>query len=129
MNKLFTAILLVLLSLPISAWAVDNNDALAQPTAAQEIEAPAINTLDEDLENAKTEYKQPISKRKIAKKFLAAMGGVGISSFLIFFLLTLYNRVREQVLNPVKTPDGETSLRTPDNLGNAVKSFLENTKW
>lgn len=129
MNKLFIAILLVLLSLPISVWAVDSNEALAQPTAVQDIESPVINTLDEDLENAKTEYKQPISKRKIAKKFLAAMGGVGVSSFLIFFLLTLYNRVREQVLNPVKTPDGETSLRTPDDINNAVKTFLEKTDW
>ena len=31
-------------------------------------------------------YKKPLSKRKIAKKFLLAMSGVAISSFLIFFI-------------------------------------------
>ena len=31
-----------------------------------------------------TDFKQPISKRKVAKKFLLAMFGVAISSFLIF---------------------------------------------
>lgn len=29
-------------------------------------------------------YKQPVSKRKVAKKFLLAMGGVGISSHSSF---------------------------------------------
>ncbi len=129
MNKLFTVILLALLSLPISVWAVDSTAEVNQPAIAQEVETPRINTLDDELEATDNEYKQPTSKRKIAKKFLAAMGGVALSSFLIYFLLTLYNRVREQVINPVKTPEGETSLRTPDDLSGAIKTFLEKTDW
>ena len=74
-------------------------------------------------------YKQPISKKKIAKKFLAAMGGVGVSSFLIFFLLTIYNRVRESYVTVQKSPNGETSLETPDDIDSAVRTFLDKTKW
>jgi hypothetical protein len=76
-----------------------------------------------------TQFKEPISKRKIAKKFLAAMGGVGISSFAIFFMLTVYNRMREGFQNRVKTPEGETSLETPEDLNGAIRVFLDKTKW
>ena len=74
-------------------------------------------------------YKKPISKRKIVKKFLLAMFGVGISSFLIFFGLGLYNKVRDRLFSQVKTPEGKTSLQTPDDLDGAVKTFLEKTNW
>ena len=56
------------------------------------------------------------------------MGGVGVSSFAIFFLLTIYNRVRENY-KQVKTPEGETTLETPQDMETAVKIFLEKTKW
>lgn len=75
-------------------------------------------------------YKQPISRRKIAKKFLLAMAGVGISSVLLFVLLSLYNRIRTGIApNKQDAQTGETSLVTPDNLQDAVKTFLEKTKW
>lgn len=75
-------------------------------------------------------YKQPVSKRKIAKKFLLAMAGVGISSVLLFVLLSLYNRIRTGIVpNKQESPTGETSLVTPDNLQDAVRTFLEKTKW
>lgn len=126
MNKLFTIILVALLSLPVSVWAVDEN-------APVEESAPIVNTLDDEIveqEKAKENlYKQPTSKRKIAKKFLAAMGGVGISSFAIFFLLTAYNRVRERLQGQVKTIEGETSLETPQDMNQALRIFLDKTKW
>ena len=56
------------------------------------------------------------------------MGGVAVSSFAIFFLLTIYNRVRESY-KQVKTPEGETTLETPQDHGKAVKIFLEKTRW
>lgn len=34
----------------------------------------------EGMGNSTIPYKQPVSKRKVAKKFLAAMAGVGVSS-------------------------------------------------
>ena len=126
MNRIFVIILSALLSLPISVWAVDESAPIEEPT-------PIVNTLDEEVvEQEKVEesqYKQPISKRKIAKKFLAAMGGVAVSSFAIFFLLTVYNRIREGLHTQIKTSDTETSLETPDDLNSAVKIFLDKTKW
>lgn len=113
MNKILTIFLAVLLSLPICVWAVDDNS----------------ETSNVDKTTIENEYKQPISKRKIAKKFLAAMGGVGISSFAIFFMLTAYNRIRENFSKSVKTIDGEVSLESPEDLDDAVKVFLEKTKW
>lgn len=132
-NKIFAIILTVLLTLPISVSAVDT--VANEPTPISEtIETDTNSVLDkevseisdEDIENG---YKQPLSTRKIAKKFLMAMLGVGISSFLIFFGLSVYNRVREAVLNEVKTPEGETSLKTPEDTTSAVKLFIEKTMW
>lgn len=125
-NKFFTIILIALLSLPICTWAVDDNIAVENST-------PIVEAVDKDSIEQESiddnQYKQPYSKRKIAKKFLFAMGGVAISSFAIFFLLTIYNRVRENYLNQVKNTSTEDSLETPDDLNSAVKSFLNKTKW
>ena len=125
-NKIFSIILSIVLSLPIVVWAVDD-------TTTENEQAPVVNTLDEDANEQfqdieENEYKQPLGARKIAKKFLAAMGGVAVSSFAIFFLLTIYNRVRDSYSN-VKTPEGETTLETPQDMDSAVKVFLEKTKW
>lgn len=126
-NRIFSIILSVMLSLPVAVWAVD--------TAVEtEIEPnPVVNQLDEDIDVTEnevvTDYKQPIGKKNIAKKFLSAMGGVAISSFAIFFLLTVYNRFREQYLNAIKNSDGEVSLETPEDLDGAVKIFLDKTNW
>ena len=119
-NKIFSIIFSIILSLPITVWAVDNVE-----TVSSEL-APVVNQLDEDIIDA--DYKQPISKRKIAKKFLMAMGGVTVSSFAIFFLLTIYNRIRERY-SDTKTSDGEVSLESPQDYNSAVKLFLEKTKW
>ena len=132
MNKLFAIILTLFLSLPISVWAVDENIQTENPTKIEE-SAPIVNSLDEDIveqeKNEENQFKQPTSKRKIAKKFLAAMGGVGISSFAIFFLLTVYNRIREGFQDQINTTDAGTSLETPQNMNEAIKSFLDKTNW
>ena len=122
MNKFFAIVLTLVLSLPITVWAVDEPEVVTEPL-------PIENQIDEDVEVKEIEHKQPISKRKIAKKFLAAMGGVAASSFAIFFILSIYNRIREGVLEQVKTLEGETSLETPDDIDDAVKTFLDKTKW
>ena len=122
MNKFFAIVLTLVLSLPITVWAVDEPVVVTEPL-------PIENQIDEDVEVKEIEHKQPISKRKIAKKFLAAMGGVAASSFAIFFILSIYNRIREGVLEQVKTLEGETSLETPDDIDDAVKTFLDKTKW
>lgn len=74
-------------------------------------------------------YKQPVSKKKTIKKFLLAMLGVGLSSLIIYIGLTLYNKLRDGFTAKPVLPNNQTSLTTPDTLNDAVKSFLEKTKW
>lgn len=121
-NKLLAILVSIVLFLPVSVQADDS-------TTFSETNVPVTNSIDEDNDVIDSQYKQPISKRKIAKKFLLAMGGVAVSSFSIFFLLTIYNRLREGFIAPINTPDGETSLETPDDLNAAVRTFLEKTNW
>ena len=125
-NKIFIIILVALLSLPVCAWAVDENAAIEESTSI-------ANTIDEEAVAQEqvddTQFKQPISKRKIAKKFLAAMGGVAASSFAIFFILSVYNRVRDGYITNNPNNSEEASLETPDNLNSAIKAFLDKTKW
>ena len=88
------------------------------------------NVVQEQAAQEKISYKQPVSKRKIAKKFLLAMGGVAVSSILLFLILSLYNKIREGFV----TPEGigekeETMLETPDNTVDAVRTFLDKTKY
>ena len=85
----------------------------------------------EGMGNSTIPYKQPVSKRKVAKKFLAAMAGVGVSSILLYVTLSLYNKVRSSIIEAAKEipSNGETSLVTPESLTDAVKTFLEKTKW
>ncbi len=130
-KKVLTIICLLLLLLPV--WAevptADNSPASAQTTEK------SVNKSEQQPESsqaAKTTqnkfiYKEPISKRKIAMKFLYAMAGVAASSILLFILLSLYNKIRSNV---VKTPseDYTNTLATPNNLKDAINIFLEKTK-
>lgn len=84
----------------------------------------------EEQEASTIPYKQPVSKKKMAKKFLMAMGGVAVSSILLFVFLTIYNKIRASILAPKpEQQSGETSLITPENLTEAVKTFLDKTKY
>ena len=125
-NKIFARALSVILSLPVAVWAVDD-------VTDVENTMPVVNQLDEDIEISdeenNTEYKQPIGMKSITKKFTSAMGGVLISSFAIYFMLTVYNRFRERFITAAKTPEGKVSLETPETLNDAVKTFLDKTKW
>lgn len=147
-NKILITLLGLIFTLQICVFAADNlsaNEILPPQTEEQvEIEDNTISgehNLDDDsapeiVEEEQTAdtlvsppYKNPISKRKLAKKFLLAMFGVALSSFMIFAILTIYNKIREGVLDKTKTLDGDISLDIPDDLNGAVKTFLEKTKW
>ncbi len=114
-NRILAIMILTMLSLPVQVQAVDD----VEP----------VDAMQEEVVTPITPYKQPVSKRKIAKKFLLAMGGVAASSCIIFLLLTLYNKVRESFVDGAKTPEGEVSLETPDDLQGAVRAFLDKTDW
>lgn len=84
----------------------------------------------EEQDVSTIQYKQPVSKRKMAKKFLIGMGSVAVSSILLFLILTVYNKIRESILAPKQDQQsGETSLVTPENLTEAVRTFLDKTKY
>ncbi len=115
-SKIFAIMILTMLALPVQVQAVPCHE-------------PTEENIQEEVVTPAVQYKQPVSKRKIAKKFLFAMGGVGASSLIIFLMLSLYNKVREGFSNGAKTPDGEVSLETPDDLQGAVRAFLDKTDW
>ena len=144
-NKIFSIVLALALLMPAMVMAEDIYSNILNPPQAVEVpltQTSATEPVQSDdlaVQNEKQAvqepavksdgFKQPISRKKIAKKFLLAMAGVLISSLLIFFILTFYNRLREKFLNQIKTPEGETSLETPDDLEGAVRSFLDKTNW
>ena len=126
MNKLFSIVLIIMLSLPVAVQANGNN------TTNEIQDLPVVNTIDDDVEHIEdnnVDYKVPIDKKKIINKFLVAMGAVAGSSLLIFFGLTAYNRVRDNLLGDLHAHNGESSLETPENYEDAVKTFLDKTHW
>ena len=66
----------------------------------------------------------PISFKQTAVKFLFAMGGVALSSFLIFLGLSVYNKLF------VKKPkyDEDDNLSTPDSVEDSVIFFIKKNK-
>ena len=74
-------------------------------------------------------YKQPISKRKLLKKFLLAMFLVGLSPVIIYFGVLMYKSVNKSANIQVKTLEGDTPLSAPTNIESATKVFLEKTDW
>ena len=94
-----------------------NTDEISDTTSSVE-EVPAV-----------LPYKQPVNKKKIIKKFLFAMLGVGLSSVIIYIGLTIYNKIREGFSSKTAISSNKTSLTMPDTTNEAIKSFLDNTKW
>jgi hypothetical protein len=143
-NKIIAVICILTLILPVFAVEPQNTEVLSEEQAVEtvvdqdESDIDTVSNLPENNVNATqdtittpTPYKQPISKKRVAKKFLLAMFGVVVSSLLIFGILTVYNKIREGFVKKETLPeiDGETSLDTPDDLTGAIKSFLDKTKW
>lgn len=64
--------------------------------------------------------------KSTAIKFIFAMGGVALSSFIIFAGLTIYNKFFVERKN-VKF-DKEDSLSTPNNIDDAVTFFIKKNK-
>ena len=128
-NKVIIILLALVLVSPVFAEepSLENTENIpVTETVSPEV---STNTPEPEIGQQNYAYKQPVSKRKIAKKFLLAMAGVGISSILLFVLLSLYNKIRGRVSNQQTTPEGETSLVTPYSLEEAVRTFLDKTKY
>lgn len=109
--------------------------ALIAPVKAENIEEQPNMLPTQVVQNdtQQTSFRQPTSKKKIAKKFLLAMSGVAISSLLLFLILSLYNKARSVLLSPKDGnsvgKENDMSLHTPETLDDAVKTFIEKTNW
>lgn len=100
---------------------------ISKPTDSQEIQKIA-NQTKKDAKNIKT--KQDIKILNLVLKFLLAMIWVVISSIIIFILLISYKKLilkdNNQEINYENTSQ---SLDTPKNFKEALKLFLDKTKW
>ena len=75
-------------------------------------------------------FKEPISKKKLAKKFLIAMLCVAGTSVFLYVTLSAYNKLRDTFAQSEPTlPEGEKPLNSPVDLTEAVKTFVEKTHW
>ena len=119
--------------MPVLAEESAPSELLNQP--AEELATKTKNKLPDnnievqEIPTTKNMYKQPVSKKKIAKKFLLAMAGVAISSIFLYLALTLYNTIRKGLTKTVSTETKEASLETPDDMQSAIKVFLDKTNW
>ena len=66
----------------------------------------------------------PVSIKQAAVKFLYAMGGVALSSFIIFFGLSVYNKL---FVNKPQINDDE-NLSTPDTVEDSIIFFIKKNK-
>ena len=119
--------------MPVLAEESAPSELLNQP--AEELATKTKNKLPDnnievqEIPTTKNMYKQPVSKKKIAKKFLLAMAGVAISSIFLYLALTLYNTIRKGLTKTISTETKEASLETPDDMQSAIKVFLDKTNW
>ena len=119
--------------MPVLAEESAPSELLNQPTEELATKTtkklPDNNIEVQEIPTTKNMYKQPVSKKKIAKKFLLAMAGVAISSIFLYLALTLYNTIRKGLTKTVSTETKEASLETPDDMQSAIKVFLDKTNW
>lgn len=112
--KLFISTLLILgmmsVSVPVMAEG-ETAEAVTQPPAPIEYQT-----------------KRPMGKRQLAMKFLMAMLGVGLSSIIIFVLLSSYNKFVYGSYTRVEPSEEDNNYKTPSNMKDAINSFLKKTK-
>ncbi len=145
-NKIITILTVISLCMPVMAAdenmvstnlqeqssgmeAVATEEVLTGESGDLKAENNAQSEVVSEEKNA-TPYKQPTSKKKIMKKFLLAMLGVAGSSILLFAILSIYNRVvyGKETARP-ELMRGESQLETPETVSDAVRSFVDKTKW
>lgn len=143
MNKLFAIIIMCSLSLPVLAIEGQEADLGTSSNNTYEEVQNAVEELNQNVETKteetilpaskqeiNTQYKKPVSKKKLAKKFIIAMLCVVGASVFLYLSLSVYNRIRNIMLGQNSTQqEGETPLDTPVDLTEAIKTFIDKTKW
>lgn len=131
MKKLIIVISLILL-LPVQVIgepeSIQEENTVVESVIPQNEEIVKENI--EEMQQETLPYKQPISKKQMAKKFIIAMLCVGGASIFLYIALSLYNKIRDGFVNTTYgTDNGESLLETPQDIEEAVKSFVEKTHW
>lgn len=128
MKKLFAILIMCSLSLPVLA--IEEQEAGIEPQEQTVVEEVAENEVQPapTLEPEST-YKQPTSKKKLAKKFIIAMVCVVGTSIFLYGTLSIYNKMHDLLVQGTTPSEGEKPLDAPTDLIEAVKTFVEKTKW
>ena len=142
MNKLFAVLIIYSLSFPV--FAISEQGMETVPYNQENLETLSTEEVKE-LENTSSieehdlipvpsslpsRYKQPYGKKNLVKKFVIAMLCVAGTSILLYGTLSIYNKLREGFIASASLPpEGEKPLDTPDDLTEAVKTFVEKTRW
>lgn len=135
-NKILVIAIALILAVPVfaeeaesAAQSVAQTENVESVINNNEVEQPEVKE-ENNNEAASTPYKEPISKKKIAKKFLLAMTGVVLSSLAIYICLSLYNKIREGfAAQNVSPADRKESLEEPQDFLDSIKTFLDKTHW
>ena len=141
MKKLFAILIMCSLSLPVLAtkgqgvdFARYSEQTLETFTTEEVGELNKSSVPEPDLEtipkSLPSKYKQPLGKKKLAKKFIIAMLCVAGTSIFLYAALSLYNKIREGFGDSaIVPPEGEKPLDAPNDLTDAIKTFVEKTRW
>lgn len=140
MNKLFAVLIICSLAHPViaiegqdvSTTPVNNNLEVLTTEEVDELNRQSLPEIDVQSVNntLPSRFKEPVSKKKLAKKFLIAMLCVAGTSVFLYVTLSMYNKLRDTIsLNEPAAPDGEKPLDSPVDLTEAVKTFVDKTHW
>ncbi len=97
---------------------------ISAPVLAEDIPTNVV----QEQKTSTVPLRQPISRKKLAMKFIMAMMGVAASSVIIYVSLTIYNRF---IYGTPKAPQPKTQdeeFKTPTNMKDALSIFLKKTK-
>ena len=142
MNKLFSILIICSLSLPVLAIEGQEGEITPAQESALETLSPEeskeltteppfeSDLLPEPSQAMTGNFKKPISKKKLAKKFIIAMLCVAGTSIFLYGALSIYNKLRDGLFNETAIlPEGQQPLETPNDITDAVKTFVEKTRW
>ena len=138
MNKLFAILIICSLSIPVIA--IEGTEAEMTPVSSEALTTEDVNELNNqtaseidsmvEQDSLTSKFKEPVSKKTLIKKFIIAMLCVAGTSAFLYFALSIYNKLRNTLSEPAPMlSEGEKPLDAPVDLTDAVKSFVEKTKW
>ena len=141
MKKFFAILIMCSLTLPVfsideqEAWGTSSNENIVETVQPEAASDQDTNITENELapireDSFSSQYKQPTSKKKLAKKFIIAMLCVAGASVFIYITLNIYNKIRDGLTaDTTIPPEGEKPLDAPSDITEAVKTFIEKTKW